>query len=213
MPCGSAFALGRSVRALYNILIATQICLPLECCLSHAIKLAYSQACTSCCLQLKYIQRWRVVILCSTACLYWFVPLVQHYTDTAGTSWKQECYLSTRSQHAHQSLLTYANNTSASTDLSKVAAVINSRWPAWSQNACRRVSQVCTIPTNCNILSLKAAAKISCVQTHGGGQVVGPTPAEAAALLHDIAVKCQSLPAFTRLSLVCHHMHMQNDWI
>lgn len=31
--------------------------------------------------------------------------------------------------------------------------------------------------------------------------MVGPTPAEAAALLHDIAVKCQSLPAFTRLSL------------
>lgn len=66
----------------------------------------------------------------------------------------------------------------ASTGLSKITVDIQATWPAWYHNACRRLSQA------------------------GAGQMVhGPTPAEAAVLLHSIAMQCQRLSAAARYSL------------
>ena len=59
-------------------------------------------------------------------------------------------------RHACHGPLTCGASSTANTGLATVAADIQTKWPAWSQNACRRLSQVCPAALLCTTPGLPA---------------------------------------------------------
>lgn len=74
-------------------------------------------------------------------------------------------------------------------------------WPAWAENACRRMSQVSRPSYYMPSMSLANAAVVM-LQKQAGVRVDGPTPSDAAQMLQQLARSSQHSSSHARTALV-----------